>query len=119
VLHAEDGLITATPLTRALRARLGGPPGIVAFAKDARPADMAALVADMMAGKDDPVAAALLREGAAWVQRAIGTLGWSAGERLCLLGGLGPQYAPLLGAPVSAPLGTALDGALALAAEVP
>jgi glucosamine kinase len=119
VLHAEDGLVADTPLTRALRDRLGGPPGIVAFAKDARPADMAALVGDLMAQKEDPAAAALLREGADWVLRAIKTLGWTVGERLCLLGGLGPQYAPLLGAPVSAPLGTALDGALALAAEVP
>jgi glucosamine kinase len=118
VLHAEDGLIAATPLTRELRARLGGPPGIVAFAKDARPADMAALVADLMAQRDDPVATDLLRDGAQWIARAISALGWAEGERLCLLGGLGPQYAPLLGAPVSLPLGTALDGALALADEV-
>jgi glucosamine kinase len=117
-LHAEDGLMAATPLTEAIRNQLGGPAGIVAFAKNARPADMAGLAADMVAQREDPVAADLLREGAQWILRAIRTLGWTEGERLCLLGGLGPQYAPLLGTPVSPPLGTALDGALALAAEV-
>jgi glucosamine kinase len=119
VLHAEDGLRPATPLLTAVRARMGGPAAIVAFAKDASPADMAALAADLVAHRDDPVAGELLREGADWILRAVQTLGRKRGEKLCLLGGLGPHYAPLLGVKVSAPEGTALDGALALAAEVP
>ena len=92
---------------------------IVAFAKDASPAEMATLAADLVGHRDDPVARELLREGADWILRAVQTLGRERGERLCLLGGLGPHYAPLLGVKVSAPEGTALDGALALAAEVP
>ncbi len=117
-LHAEDGLRPATPLLTAVRTRLGGPAAIVAFARDASPADMASLAADLVAHRDDPVAGHLLREGADWILRAVQTLGRTRGERLCLLGGLGPHYAPLLGVKVSAPEGTALDGALALAAEV-
>jgi glucosamine kinase len=117
-LHAEDGLRPATPLLTAVRTRLGGPAAIVAFARDASPADMASLAADLVAHRDDPVAGDLLREGAGWILRAVQTLGRNRGERLCLLGGLGPHYAPLLGVKVSAPEGTALDGALALAAEV-
>ena len=80
---------------------------------------MAALAAGLVEQATDPVARALLREGAEWILRAIRALGWTEGERLCLLGGLGPHYAPLLGLPVAEPLGSALDGALALAAEVP
>jgi glucosamine kinase len=117
-LHAEDGLRPATPLLTAVRTRLGGPAAIVAFAKDASPAEMATLAADLVAHRDDPVAGELLREGADWILRAVQTLGRERGEKLCLLGGLGPHYAPLLGVKVTAPEGTALDGALALAAEV-
>jgi glucosamine kinase len=118
-LHAEDGLRPATPLLAAVRTRLGGPAAIVAFARDASPAEVATLAADLVAHRDDPVAAELLREGADWILRAVQTLGRRRGEKLCLLGGLGPHYAPLLGVKVSAPEGSALDGALALAAEVP
>jgi glucosamine kinase len=117
-LHAVDGIGPATPLTEALTARYGGPAGIVAFARDARPADMAALAGELVGARADPVAAGLLREGADWILKAVRALGWREGEPLCLLGGLGPQYAPLLGVPVAAPLGSALDGALALAAEI-
>jgi len=118
-LHAEDGLRAATPLLATLHARLGGPAGIVAFARDARPADMATLAADLIAHRNDPVSIELLREGADWILRAVRALGRRRGERLCLLGGLGPHYAPLLGVKVKPPEGSALDGALALAAEVP
>jgi glucosamine kinase len=118
-LHAADGLRPASPLAKAVIDRFGGTPGIVAFAKDARPADMAGLAARLIEDRRDPVAAELLREGADWVLRVIRALGWMPEEPLCLLGGLGPHYAPLLDVPVAAPQGTALDGALALAAEIP
>lgn len=117
-LHAVDGVGPHSPLTETLMTRFGGPAGIVAFARDARPADMAALAAGLVASPADPVAAQLLRDGADWIIGAIGALGWREGETLCLLGGLGPHYARLLGVPVAAPLGNALDGALALAAEL-
>ena len=117
-LHAADGLRPASPLTEAVLARLEGTAGIVRFAKEARPADMAALAAHLIEDREDPVAADLLREGADWVMQAIRALGWTPGAPLCLLGGVGPHYAPLLGLPIAAPRGSALDGALALAAEV-
>jgi glucosamine kinase len=119
VLHAEDGLRPPSPLSQAVLARLGGTAGIVAFAKGASPGEMAALAAEVLGRADDPTAAGLLREGADWVLLAIRTLGWTPGERLCLLGGVGAHYAPLLGAETAPPEGTALDGALALAAEIP
>jgi glucosamine kinase len=118
VLHAEDALRPASPLTEAVGARFGGPADIVAFAGQARPGEVARLAADIAAHADDPVAAALLREGAEWILRAIRALGWTPGEGLCLLGGLGPAYAPHLGVPVTPPRGSALDGALTLAAEI-
>jgi glucosamine kinase len=110
VLHAEDGLIAATPLTEAIRTRLGGPAGIVAFAKDARPADMAALPPTWWrtaTTRSRPTSCAKAPTG------SCGRSGRSAGtegERLCLLGGLGPQYAPLLGTPVSRPSGRRSTG---------
>ena len=118
-LHAADGLRPASAMTEALLERLGGAAGIVGFAKEARPADMAALAARLLEAREDPVATELLREGADWVLRVIRALGWTPGEPLCLLGGVGPHYAPLLGVPVTAAQGSALDGALALAAEIP
>lgn len=118
-LHAEDGLRPRTPLSALLRARFGGPAEIVAFARDARPADLAALAAEMSAQAADPLAQDLLREGAGWILRSARALGWAPGERLVLAGGLGPAYAPFLDAPTAAPEGSALDGALALAAGLP
>jgi glucosamine kinase len=118
-LHAVDGLGPGSPLTERLLERLGGPAGIVSFAGSARPADMAALAAGVVESREDPVAARLLGEGAAWILRAVRGIGWTPEEPLCLLGGLGPCYAPLLGVPVAPSRGSALDGALALAAEVP
>ncbi|QFU09530.1 Glucosamine kinase GspK [Rhodobacteraceae bacterium THAF1] len=118
-LMAVDGLIPHSDLTRDLIDRHAGAAGIVRFARTATPRDFAALTPLILADDADPVAASLLSEGAAYLDRALTTLGLTPGARLCLTGGLGPTYAAWLAASNMAHLtrstGDALDGALTLA----
>lgn len=121
-LHAVDGIRPRTALLEAVLNDFGGDPAaIVIAAQGFAPRDFAALAARVVeAGlQGDPVAEELMREGADWVLKAAASLGWRRGEALCLTGGLGPYYARVLDADVVAPRGTALDGALALAADLP
>ena len=122
-LHAEDGLAEHSDLTRAMPARFGGASGIVSMSLRAPHRDYAKLAPAILdaARADDAVALQLIGEGIAYVSRGLAALGWSRGERLCLIGGVGPHYLPFLpedlAASVTPPDGTALDGALALAAK--
>ncbi|UMA65303.1 ATPase [Roseivivax marinus] len=122
-LHAAEGLADASPLTDVLLDRHGGVAGIVGFARDAAPADFAALAPEIAAaaGGDDPHAVALLREGAGYMRRALSALRWAPSEPLSLIGGLGAAYLDWLPQDMAAahvpPAGTALDGALRLAHE--
>lgn len=120
VMLSIDGLAPATDLTRTILAAHGDDPGrIVEFSLAARPADYAALAREVVAAADagDSLGQALMAEGVAYIRAAMMALGWQEGERLCLAGGLGDAYASRLGLPVVAPRGTALDGALLLAAR--
>jgi glucosamine kinase len=112
---ARDGVIPPTPLLTRMLDRDFGPGGPVAFQFRATPADWAALAPDI-AASSDPAAQDLRAEGAAYLKAGLAALGWTPGEPLCLTGGLGPAYAPFL-PPSTAPQGTALDGALILAAR--
>jgi glucosamine kinase len=60
-----------------------------------------------------------MRDGAAYVQSGLDGLGFRAGDRLCLTGGIGARYAPFLDADyarnLAAPRGSALEGAVRLA----
>lgn len=122
-LLAADGIAQQSELTRTILDRLGGAPGIVAFGFRAGPDEFAELAPAITAASDadDPVAKALMAEGAAYLVRALDALGWPADEPLVLAGGLGPAYAQYLPertrAAVTPARGTALDGALALAAR--
>ena len=119
VMLGIDGLAPATALGRAILADHGGDPArVVRFSFAARPADYAALARPVAeaAAAGDPLGARLMAEGADYIRRGLAALGWRRGEALCLTGGLGPAYAPWLGEQVVAPKGSALDGALALAA---
>ncbi|PCH66038.1 MAG: ATPase, partial [Rhodobacteraceae bacterium] len=64
----------------------------------------------------------LMQSGADYIAKALRALGWKPGEVLCLTGGVGPQYQAYLPTEmatcVTAPLGSGLDGALALAAQI-
>lgn len=121
-LHAADGLRQDTPLLEEIRAAFGGAPaGIVTAAQGYAPRDFAALAARIFdaAEREDPAALELIGEGAAWIVRAARALGWAEGEPLCLAGGLGPRYARYLDVETVPPQASALDGALALAADMP
>lgn len=124
LLLAEDGITAHSDLTRAARDSHGGErAGVIAFALGARPADFARLAPQVVGAAQygDAVGARLMREGADYILSALAALGWSGDEPLCLTGGLGPAYRDWLPETVArrltAPRGTALDGALALAAR--
>lgn len=122
-LHAEDGLTDPSDLTRVVNDEFDGPAGIVAFSVTATPAAYAVLAPRVCDAADagDSNAAALMAMGAEYVEAALNALGWSADETLCLIGGVGPRFAPYLSPALSnalaPPLGNALDGALHLAAR--
>lgn len=113
-LQAVDELRAHSPLTRETLANFEGRPSkIVGFARNASPADFARLAPQVLFANDDPTAVRLLRTGAAHIEDALAGLE-AAGEPLCLIGGIGPHYAPYLKAETIAPKGSGLDGALAL-----
>ncbi|MEJ2036929.1 MAG: BadF/BadG/BcrA/BcrD ATPase family protein [Maritimibacter sp.] len=124
ILHGIDGLAAPTALTNDVLAELGGSAAdIVAFASGGTPTDFARLAPKVVAAATagDAAGRALMDEGAAYIMRAAGSLGWVPGEPLCLIGGLAPHYAPFLPQTAADSLverkGTALDGALELAAR--
>ena len=125
VLHAADGLAPETALSAAALRRHGGSPaGVVEFARDASPARYGSLAPEILqaAQAGDGAATAIMTEGAGYILRGLDRLGWRPGETLCPLGGVAAHYAAFLPSDVagsfSQPEGSALDGALALAAEV-
>lgn len=120
VMLAVDGFAAHTDLSRAILKEHGDDPGqIVLFSLNSQPADYARLARDVVAAAEagDPLGARLMQEGAAYIRRALDVVGWTSSEAFCLTGGLGPAYARWLNLPSIAPKGTALDGALALAAR--
>ncbi len=124
VLETGDGMHDVSLVTREVLAQFGSTAAIVAFAGQAQPSDFAEFAPRIIAGAgaDDPTAVALVREGVQYIERALGRLGWRAGERICPIGGVAPHYAPYLAPDIAshlvAPEGTALDGALILAAQM-
>ena len=118
-LLCHDGLAEEGPLSRAVMDRFGGAPArVVAFGRGG--ARHLGALAPMVAASDDPAARAAMRRGAAYLASCLERLGLADGEALCLLGGLGPTYLPLLPAwareRACAAEGDALAGALRLAA---
>jgi glucosamine kinase len=120
---ADDGITPHTPLTQKMVEQFGPAPDIFMFTSRARPKDYAALAPDIIsnAAEGEPTALTLVQDGAAYIQAALETLGYTAGKTLCFSGGLGPHYAPRLDTRftqnVMKPQGTALDGAFALACD--
>ncbi|WP_343079541.1 BadF/BadG/BcrA/BcrD ATPase family protein [Ostreiculturibacter nitratireducens] len=126
VVLCVDGFSAETELVRDVLAAHGRDPSlIVAFSLSARPKDFADFARHVEAAAvlGDPLAKALMEEGAGYIVRGLASLGWRKGEPLCLMGGLGPAYAPFLPQVMQRslvpPKGSALDGALALAARIP
>lgn len=124
LMLAVDGLRPHSTFSRTLLSRYGSDAaGVIAFAIAARPADFADLGPEVLAAadQDDSLARGLVAEGAHYIIAGLAAIGWRAGEPLCLAGGLGPRYASYLPdelcAALTAVQGSALDGALQLAAE--
>lgn len=115
-LRAADGFVPDTALLRALRAEMGGPDGVVAFAQSADPADLARL-APRILDADDPAARAVMSDAAVEVAAAIDLLQAGSNLPVIFLGGLGAPFAARLESrwPVRPALGSGLDGALRLA----
>jgi len=124
VLHVADGLAEPGDLAATVLEELGGTPAdIVAAANQAEPAWFAAFAPRIVeaARAGDPVGLELMHDGAAYLMRAASVLGWTPGEPLCPIGGLAAQYVQFLPPEAVDSLvqqrGTALDGALHLAAR--
>lgn len=120
VMLAVDGFAPHTDLSRSILKEHGDDPGqIVMFSLNSQPSDYARLARDVVTAAEagDPLGARLMQEGAAYIRRALDVVGWKITEALCLTGGLGPAYARWLDLPTVTAKGTALDGALALAAR--
>jgi glucosamine kinase len=125
VLLVVDGLAGASILTDRVLAYFDGEvAGIVGFSTTAQPRDYGRFAPwiTRAAHDGDAIAQELMHSGADYISKALRALGWQPGEVLCLTGGVGPQYQPYLptemAACVTAPNGSGLDGALALAARI-
>lgn len=118
-LLAGDGEVPSSPLLARVLAERGGAEALVAWGKDARPADFARLVPGMIAAaaEGDGAAEAVLARATADVARAIDRLMRDGPLPVAFLGGLGPVFAARLAGryPVQAAKGSGLDGALLLA----
>ena len=126
VLTAADGLAPHSPLTQAVFEEFDQTPArIVAMAKDARPSDFGAFAPRLFeaARTKDATATRIIGAGVEYITHAATALGWQPGEAICPLGGVAPAYVPYLPAPLQAAIteakGSALDGALRLAARIP
>jgi len=123
VILAEDGLRPHTDLSRRVLEAKGGLIEIVHFSAAATPGEYAVFARDVItAAKDgDPLAQSLMREGAAYLEHGLNTLGFQTGDLLSLAGGVGPHYAEFLPDRMTrnlkAPRGTALEGAFAIASH--
>lgn len=124
-LRALDGTADRSPLATRMLADFGDADGVTTFARTASPAQFGALAPQVTAaaGDGDEMALAIMQDGARHIAQTLDALGWQAGQAVCLTGGVGPQYARYLPDPVQhairPPMGEPLDGALALAGEIP
>jgi glucosamine kinase len=124
-LLAYDGIRPASALSSEIMRRFDDDPGrIVAFATKARPggfAPFAPLVFDENY-KDDRVACEVAGEAVRDVEQALDAVMPAGCNRICLLGGLAPLFAPRLAERyrviLRTPNGDALSGALDMALEL-
>jgi glucosamine kinase len=122
-LRAVDGIGPSSGLTDQCLHRYGDAARIVAFASNAAPADFADLARDVVAAAKvkDVIGEMLMQQGGDYIAKGLRHLGWKPGEMVCLTGGVARMYARWLPADIAANIqqakGTALDGALELAAQ--
>ncbi len=125
VILCSEGVEPHSDLTRETLARYDDDAHkVYEFSNGATPAEFGHLAPLVVAAaaRGDLIATSLMREGADYIVKALNTLGYQPNEPLCLTGGLGPHYTEFLpssfAAHVVKPKGTALDGALLLAARM-
>lgn len=121
-IHCHDGVTEHSDITRKTLKKFNGEPSrMVQFANEATPKDFGSDARDIVAHAldGDVHAKRLMQDGADWIETALTTLGFSHGDRLCLWGGLGPQYLPYLtesfAAGYAEPVSDALRGAVSVA----
>lgn len=121
-LQAHDEMLPASDLTRATMAQFDNDPNaIVTFATTAGPDDYGTFAPKVIqaANSGDATGVAIVQTGVDYLMRGLTALGYQSGDRLCLIGGVGPHYADHFTldsrAGLTAPLGAALDGAFHLA----
>lgn len=122
VLLCHDGVSSHSPMTLALLKEFNSDPNaIVTFGATAKAPDFAAFAPEIIAHAQDgdECGRDILQAGLVHLKNGLAALGFQAGDRLCLTGGVGPHYAahfPVQDMSGFTPsLGTALDGAFALA----
>ena len=125
VLRQLDGMRAASKLlSETLNGFQNDTGAIVRFAKRATPSDFAEFAPKIVdaAHAGDAAGKEIMRRGADYLQAALETLNFQAGDPLCLSGGLGPQYQAYLRPDftqnIVSPHASALEGALALAADM-
>lgn len=125
VVLCVEGVMEHTDLTRQALALYGGSANTVYdFSIKASPADFGNLAPLVVGAAEmgDQNATGLMRSGADYIVKGLNALGHQMDEVLCLTGGLGPHYATYLPHAYSAhlikPKGSALEGALLLAAKM-
>ena len=125
VLDVVDGLMDETGLTEEIFRRFErSPREIVAFSLKADPADFAAFAPAIIdaARAGDPIGRMLMQEGSAYLVETMNKLGRQDRERICLIGGVALHYRDYLpesfARSTEPAKGSALDGALQLAADL-
>jgi len=122
-LDVVDGLADPSPLSAVILARLLSSAQIVAFAASASPMEIGGFAREVTehAARGDELAIDLMRRGADYIAENLSKIGWAPGTRLCLTGGLAPQYSRYLPLPLQQdlcqPKSDPLTGALALARD--
>lgn len=123
-LWAYDGRAAATTLSDAIIARFGGDvEAVIAFATTAGPADYGRFVPLVLdhAGRNDPLALALVSQAAADAAQMILRLLAAGAPSVCLLGGLAGPLSPWLPPPIrdrlAPPRGDAMEGAILMARQ--
>lgn len=120
-LLAHDGIRAASELTRLMLERFDGAPGVTEFARQAAPADFAALAPLVLeaGAAQDEVALSVLHEAGGYVERAVNAVAFDASLPVTMIGGLSEGLSPYLPEQLRARLvaaqGNALDGAQRLA----
>ena len=123
-LETVDGQRATSSLSQALLEQFGDASGIVRFAGIARPAEFGAIapMVTAQAAAGDAMANFVLSAGASEIARSLTLIGWTAGQVICLTGGIGPHFKPYLPAPMQAAVvaadGEPLSGALSLARDL-